>query len=192
MSMAEIPNKTFGEELQDPSVLMDYIRSQFEAAYQKEYTSGQHAGNTHNGSFYKQMPIPSAGEHALVKNSTKIVLKPPFSTLIRGVEDSFIEIFSITLRGEDGHETAEYDGFFADQYLVRSFSRGRYGGYDLVSEDGVFSAEINEFDPISGYDYSRQGISAVEDEVNSAMRPIIRASELLALISGYNIVATND
>ena len=27
MSMAEIPNKTFSEELQDPSVLMDYIRS---------------------------------------------------------------------------------------------------------------------------------------------------------------------
>lgn len=192
MSMAEIPNKTFGEELQDPSVLMDYIRTQFEAAYQKEFTSGQHTGNTNNGSFYKQMPIPNAGEHSLVKNSTKIVLKPPFSTLIRGVEDSFIEIFSITLRGEDGHETAEYDGFFADQYLVRSFSHGRFGGYDLVSEDGVFGAEINEFDPITGYDYLNQGMSAVEDEVNSAMRPIIRASELLTLISGYNIVATSD
>ncbi len=192
MSMAEIPKQTFGEDIRQPSELVDYLRTQFEAAYQKEHAMDQHQGSFDNGSFYQQIPIPGVNQHELVRQSTRIVMKPPFSTMIFNGKDSFAEVYAIYLRGEDGHMVGDESGYFADQYLVRLFQFGRYGKFELVSDEGVISADVESFDPVGGFSGIEEVAEDIAQEVDMAVKSIIRANELHRLLAGWNIVATKD
>ena len=68
--------------------LLDFIRTQFEAAYAEEDKQRQHhvirtddqtLGSDESGSFYQQVPTIGEGEHELTRNSTRICMRPPFS-----------------------------------------------------------------------------------------------------------------
>ena len=83
-------------------------------------------------------------------------------------------------------------GYFADQYLVRLFQFGRYGKFELVSDEGVISADVESFDPVGGFSGIEEVAEDIAQEVDMAVKPIIRANELHRLLAGWNIVATKD
>ncbi len=191
MSMAEKPRTGTGETMHTPHDLVEYLRTQLEAAYKKEGQMDTSKTAFNNGSFFKQVAIPAMNDHELTRRSTRIVLKPPFSTMVLSQNDVFAEVYAIALRGEDGHEMGDITADLPEQFLVRQYEHGRYTPYELVTDEGVYPVEVAEFDPFLGF-------GAVDDEfdlesqIADAMRPVTRADELYGILSGYNIVATND
>ena len=182
--------------MHEPQDLVEYLRTQFEAAFMKEQQMDMHQKPFNNGSFYRQVFVPGAFVHELTRNSIRVVLKPPFSTLVLSQNDIFAEVFSVHLRSEDGHEVAGDSGAPIDQFLVRRYEHGKYSPFELVTSDGVYDADLNDFDLISGFgtvpelenDYDKD----IEAQIADAMRPLVRADELYEVLSSYNIVATND
>lgn len=193
MSMAEIPPVGYSEALFDPETLVDYIRTQFNSAYQKETAMNLHEEPFANGSFYQQVPIPGADHHEMVRQSIRIVMKPPFSTLVLSQYEEFAELYAVHLQGEDGHVVAGEDGYFADQYLVRQYSNGHYTPFVLVTEDGVHDVDLEDFDIVAGFGALEAAETQTpEEQLEEMFRPIRRAYDLHGLLSRYNIVAIND
>ena len=195
--MAEIPSTGTGETIHDPQDLVEYLRTQFLAASKKEEQMNSNTSSFDNGAFYQRVPIPGAFGHELTRGSTRIVFKPPFSTMVLVQNDTFVEVFAVQVRGEDGHELADSSGVTASQFLVRRFERGSYQPFELITENGVYDADLNEFDPVSGFgtisdESGSAEVKDLEEQIADAMKPLARAHELFDLLSTLNIVATND
>ena len=200
MAMAEESFPTGESEPQEEvrldatDLLLEYVRAQFEAAYQKERIEDLTQGTAlDNGSFYQPHVIPGAEEHPLTRNSKRIVMQKPFSTMVLSTKKEFVELYAIMLRDEDGHEDGEPGGFIADQYIVRRYSNGRFSPHELITDEGVFRADVSEFDPVAGFGVSDlQDDTSLISQLEDVFAPVERAHNLYQLLSGYNIVATDD
>lgn len=190
----EVPEGFNPEAPSDPcAIIMDYLRMQFLAAAQKEKAENEVEPAAPNGSFLVTVPNIGEMDNELIVNSKCIVMRLPYT---RGTPDAvadFIEVYAVFLRGEDGHVVADSTGFFADQFIAREFESGEYSGFELITEDGVFPADLNGFDPESGFPELTDGeADSVDQQMSDLFRPFTRAQELYDKIKFYNIVATVD
>lgn len=176
-----------------PELLIEFIRAQFEAAYHAQYSADEVERSTQNGDFYSRRPLVGEYEHEAVGSSIRIVLSAPYSIKKPSIEHEFVEIYAIFLRGEDGHMVPGISGDFADEFIVHRFKDGTYESNLLVTDDGVFEADLNEFDPVGGFaklDDTR--VDSVEEQMEAVLRPFSRAQELYDQISVLTVVATSD
>jgi hypothetical protein len=211
------------EELFDPEELFDYLQTRYAQAYSGEDMDYPTINrSTRNGRLYQRMRIPGAEHHPGLKDSTRIVLRPPFSTLMLAQEAEFIESYAVFLRGEDGHEVGDESGELADQYLVRLVSRGKYGAFELVRQDGTFLADLSSFTPHLGFGILEEDadvpheqtesekseedsdtaqevnigdvavLAALDSELDPFFKPIERAQALFHKVSHMNLVPVRD
>lgn len=174
-----------------PELLLDYLRSQFEAAYQKE-RSDDKAGNTaSNGSFYQRKILLEEDEDSIIKATTRVVMRPPFSTEQESANDEFAEVYAVFLRESDGYEVVDEGCLFADLFLVRTHRKGNFSSFELVDENGCVPVDLSDMDISKVLGTDKQS-STNDEEIDSIFAPFKRANELLALLETYNIVAIND
>lgn len=203
MSAAEFPQPEHShlsdEELliNAPEMLLDYIRSQFDAAYRKERDDDSADISMQNGSFYVNVWPEAVDGHSLLGRTSRIVMRPPFSVVNADQPYEFVEVYAVFLRGEDGHMVGDDTGYFADQYLVREHTASGYEPIQLVTEQGVFVADTSSFDVVAGFNRSTSAetdevIPTVEQMITETFKPFAEADRLLGKLSRYNIVATTN
>lgn len=172
--------------------LIEYLRSQFEAAYREEAYDSEQDTVFDNGTFYTQMHVAQDGHHQLEELSIRVILAPPLNVSRVEQPREYVEVFAIFLRGEDGHMVGDASGYFADQYLVRQFSDGHTHPYQLVTDDGVFLADLDEFDAVAGFGSLAQPPLTLDEELTQISAPLLAAQQLYTVISRCNIVAATD
>lgn len=168
----------YPEEGFPPSDLITYVRELFNDAYSLKYRQLSKEISGNNGSFLRENILP--GGHESTRRTQRIVLEPPRPR----TSNIYTEVYAINLRGIDGHETGDTSGYFADQYLIRDVIDGEPQELELITDDGVFAVDVNEFDIVNGY--------GVHNNDSSVLKPIDRAETRLANLKTMNLIATKD
>ncbi len=159
-----------------PSDLVDLLSARFAQAYDLEY--GPEAGvATKRGSFIKDVVLPVGP--AFTRGTKRIVFRLPFPSYEH--PKTYTEAYAFPLRSVNGHsDDGGFEGL-ASQYLLRTFQEGEAGSWELVTSDGIFDADVEDFDPVGGFGRMGQ---------DHPLRPYMRARERFVQLSQRNIVAS--
>ena len=179
MSMAE----SYEGEPQTPQVpedlrvaaglLVAYLSGQLSDARAKEGAENYRGDRSAHGSFVQKVPIEVG--HMLTRGSERVVLKPPHPHDSPG---TYCEVYAVAPFDPDLPEATELLG---ERFLVRESLDGQVGPFRLVDESGVHQVDV-------------QDVSHIFDhiDVDDPLKQYDLADELLARVSTYNIVASQE
>lgn len=191
------PQPSAQELGQAPNNLIEFVKEQFETAYQQEDFENSRNKLTNNGSFYKREVLAGPHESPIIEGTTRIVMCPPISATSDEKIAELAEIYARFSTSHNGFKVADSSGFFADQFIVRLYQDNHSLGYELVTDSGTYPADFSEANYLGGIpgidtenEYGKD--ADIESIIENAGKPILRSHELFNLLSTYNIIATNS
>lgn len=118
------------------------------------------------GALYQRMPI-DAPDHALIRGSVRLVMKPPHPKDTTGL---FTEVFVLPVQDDVIPETPEH-------FLLRSFVDGSAGPFWFVDANGVHPDDVTQ---LTQEQVAQDPLAALE-----------RAEEFYEMLADYSVVPSS-